>query len=163
MAKDLTQNHKKQVRMLAYLISRKQVPTVRGTMYFGTWVDFEGTYFDTTYFPDNLEQFTFQSGGCYLLLGTVEVDYHFPTVTILKMAKMPFVPDPRYSDAKDHQFITQHCIKEDLSSTSQEPYPRAHEINLPRNRMGSRLWFNQIIVLSQKIGRSIKIGSVASV
>ncbi|WP_188050828.1 DNA polymerase III subunit alpha [Flavobacterium sp. GP15] len=135
MAKDLILHHKKQVRMLAYLISRKQVPTVRGTMYFGTWIDHEGNYFDTTHFPDNLIQFPFQGGGCYLLLGIVEVDYHFPTVTISKMAKMPFVPDPRYSDAKDHQYITQENIKEDVSSTSRDPYPRAHEINLPRNKM----------------------------
>lgn len=136
MAKDLSQNHKKQVRMLGYLISRKQVPTVRGMMYFGTWVDFEGTYFDTTHFPDNLLHYPFQGGGCYLLSGIVEVDYHFPTVTILKMAKLPFVPDPRYSDAKDHQFLTQQRIKEDVSNTSREPYPRAHEINLPRYKMG---------------------------
>ncbi len=135
MAKDLNLYYKKQVRMLAYLISRKQVPTVRGNMYFGTWIDNEGTYFDTTHFPDNLLQFPFQGGGCYLLSGIVEVDYHFPTLTILKMAKMPFVPDPRYSDAKDHQFITQQNIREDVSSTSREPYPRAHEINLPRNKM----------------------------
>ncbi|MFN7100876.1 MAG: hypothetical protein ACK4M4_10930, partial [Flavobacterium sp.] len=71
-------------------------------------------------------------GGCYLLLGVVEVDYHFPTLTISKMAKMPFVPDPRYSDAKDHQFLAQQRIKEDVSSTNRAPYPRAHEINLPR-------------------------------
>ena len=104
-------------------------------MYFGTWIDHEGNYFDTTHFPDNLIQFPFQGGGCYLLLGIVEVDYHFPTVTISKMAKMPFVPDPRYSDAKDHQYITQENIKEDVSRTSRDPYPRAHEINLPRNKM----------------------------
>ncbi|AWG22423.1 DNA polymerase III subunit alpha [Flavobacterium faecale] len=135
MAKDLALNHKKQVRMLAYLISRKQVPTARGTMFFGTWVDFEGTYFDTTHFPDNLQVYPFQGGGCYLLLGTVEVDYHFPTLTILKMAKLPFVPDPRYSDSKDHQFITQQRMKEDVSSTQRAPYPQAHKINLPRNKM----------------------------
>ena len=136
MAQNLDQHHKKQVRMLGYLISRKQVPTARGTMYFGTWVDYEGTYFDTTHFPDNLIEYPFQGGGCYLLLGTVEVDYHFPTLTILKMAKLPFVPDPRYSDSKDHQFITQQRMKEDVSSTQRAPYPQAHEINLPRYKMG---------------------------
>lgn len=31
--KDLLQNHKKQVKMLAYLISRKHVPTKKGTMF----------------------------------------------------------------------------------------------------------------------------------
>ena len=135
MAKDLNVNHKKQVRMLAYLISRKQVPTVRGTMYFGTWIDHEGTYFDTTHFPDNLQQFPFQGGGCYLLLGIVEVDYHFPTLTIMKMAKLPFVPDPRYSDSATHQYRTQENLKEDVSSTQRQPYPRAHEIGLPRMKM----------------------------
>ena len=134
MAKDLVAYHKKQVRMLAYLISRKQVPTKKGNMYFGTWIDHEGTYFDTAHFPDCLAQYPFQGGGCYLLLGNVEVDYHFPTITIIKMAKMPFIPDPRYMDAKD-QFKTQRQIKEDVSSTHREPYPQGHEINLPRHRM----------------------------
>lgn len=134
MAKDLVIHHKKQVRMLAYLISRKQVPTKKGNMYFGTWIDHEGTYFDTAHFPDCLAQFPFQGGGCYLLLGTVEVDYHFPTITITKMAKMPFIPDPRYMDAKD-QYKTQRLIKEDVSPTHREPYPQGHEINLPRHRM----------------------------
>jgi DNA polymerase-3 subunit alpha/error-prone DNA polymerase len=134
MAKDLIIHHKKQVKMLAYLISRKQVPTVKGTMYFGTWIDNNGDYFDTVHFPDNLLQFPFLGGGCYLLLGTVEVDYHFPTVTIIKMAKMPFVPDPRYMDTKD-QYKTQNQIKEDVSSTQRQPYPQEHQINLPRFRM----------------------------
>ena len=134
MAKDLLLHHKRQVKMLAYLISRKQVPTKKGNMYFGTWIDNEGTYFDTVHFPDNLLQFPFQGGGCYLLLGTVEVDYHFPTLTIVKMAKMPFIPDPRYMDAKD-QYRTQQQIREDVSSTHRAPYPQSHEINLPRHKM----------------------------
>lgn len=134
MAKDLVQYHKRQVRMLAYLISRKHVPTKKGTMYFGTWIDHEGTYFDTAHFPDSLEKYPFQGGGCYLLLGNVEVDYHFPTITITKMAKMPFIPDPRYMDSKD-QYRTQNQIKEDVSLTHRAPYPQGHEINLPRHRM----------------------------
>ncbi|MBF4473044.1 DNA polymerase III subunit alpha [Flavobacterium sp. HJJ] len=134
MAKDLHLLHKKQVRMLAYLISRKQVPTKRGTMYFGTWIDYEGSYFDTAHFPDSLVHYPFLGGGCYLLLGTVEVDYHFPTITITKMAKMPFIPDPRYKDSKD-QFKTQNQIREDISSTHREPYPQEHEINIPRHRI----------------------------
>jgi DNA polymerase-3 subunit alpha/error-prone DNA polymerase len=52
MAKDLDQHHKKPYAWLSYF--EKQVLTARGTMYFGTWVDHEGTYFDTTHFPDNL-------------------------------------------------------------------------------------------------------------
>jgi len=135
MAKDLTKYHKRQVKMLAYLISRKHVPTKRGTMFFGTWIDAEGEYFDTAHFPDNLSQYPFQGGGCYLLLGTVEVDFHFPTITILKMAKMPFIPDPRYSLDKDKAYEAYNNIREDVSMTSRKPYPQEHEIGIPRRKM----------------------------
>lgn len=135
MAKDLTKYHKKQVKMLAYLISRKHVPTKRGTMYFGTWIDAEGEYFDTAHFPDNLSQYPFQGGGCYLLLGTVEVDFHFPTITILKMAKMPFIPDPRYTLDKEKAYAAYNNIREDVSMTFRKPYPQEHEIGLPRMKM----------------------------
>ncbi|MCJ8154146.1 DNA polymerase III subunit alpha [Chryseobacterium sp. SSA4.19] len=135
MAKDLTKYHKKQVKMLAYLISRKHVPTKRGTMFFGTWIDAEGEYFDTAHFPDNLTQYPFQGGGCYLLLGTVEVDFHFPTITILKMAKMPFIHDPRYTLDKDKAYEAYNNIREDVSMTFRKPYPQEHEIGLPRRKM----------------------------
>lgn len=132
--RDLPFCHKKQVRMLAYLVSTKQVPTKRGNMYFGTWIDNEGAYFDTAHFPDSVATYPFQGGGCYLLMGIVEIDYHFPTITIHKMAKMPFMKDPRYMDAKD-QYRTQALIREDVSTTERQPYPQAHEINLPRHKM----------------------------
>lgn len=133
--KDLLKFHKQQVKMLAYLISRKHVPTKKGTMYFGTWIDVNGDYFDTAHFPDSLKQYDFQGGGCYLLLGTVEVDFHFPTVTIHKMAKMPMIPDPRYAYDKEKQYDIHRQIREDVSMTYREPYPQAHEIGLPRHKM----------------------------
>jgi error-prone DNA polymerase len=135
MAKDLTKHHKKTVRMLAYLISRKHVPTKRGDMYFGTWIDAEGEFFDTAHFADCLQKYPFKGGGCYLLLGHVEVDYHFPTITISKMEKMPFIPDPRYSATDEKRFQTQQQIREDVSMTQRAPYPQEHEINLPRQKM----------------------------
>jgi error-prone DNA polymerase len=135
MAKDLCHHHKKTVRMLAYLISRKHVPTKLGDMYFGTWIDAQGDFFDTAHFADCLRDYPFQGGGCYLLLGKVEVDYHFPTITISKMKKMPFIPDPRYSATDERRFHTQQQIREDVSMTNRKPYPQEHEINLPRNKM----------------------------
>ena len=135
LAKDLNNHHQKTVRMLAYLIARKHVPTKRGPMFFGTWIDADGTFFDTAHFADSLKNYPFQGGGCYLLLGTVEVDYHFPTITISKMAKMPFIADPRYNNSERERFVTQNKLKEDISMTQRAPYPQAHEINLPRNKM----------------------------
>ncbi|WP_369014121.1 DNA polymerase III subunit alpha [Flavobacterium anhuiense] len=137
MAKDLLDHHKKQVRMLAYLISRKHVPTKMGTMYFGTWIDAEGQLFDTAHFTDSLASYPFQGGGCYLLLGSVEVDYHFPTITVTKMAKMPFIPDPRYEHENDWKYRTQQKLREDVSMTHRAPYPQEHEINIPRLKMGN--------------------------
>ncbi|ANF51193.1 DNA polymerase III subunit alpha [Chryseobacterium glaciei] len=135
MAKDLTKYHKQEVKMLAYLISRKHVPTKRGTMFFGTWIDAEGEYFDTAHFSDCLEKYPFQGGGCYLLFGTVEVDFHFPTITITKMAKMPFIPDPRYSLDKEMAQKNQTNMREDVSMTFRKPYPQEQEIGLPRHKM----------------------------
>ena len=133
--KNLLKFHKQQVKMLAYLISRKHVPTKKGTMYFGTWIDVNGDYFDTAHFPDSLKKYDFQGGGCYLLLGTVEVDYHFPTITIHKMAKMPMIPDPRYAYDKEKQYDIHSQIKEDVSMTHRKPYPQSHEIGLPRHKI----------------------------
>lgn len=134
MVTDLLYHYKKTVRMVAYLVSRKHVPTKRGEMYFGTWVDINGDFFDTAHFPDCLQHFPFQGGGCYLLMGVVEVDYHFPTITITKMAKLPFIPDPRYSNSNERQYRTHQQLKEDVSMTHRAPYPT--EVNLPRKKMG---------------------------
>ena len=137
--KDLAKYHKRQVKMLAYLISRKHVPTKKGAMYFGTWIDVNGEYFDTAHFPDSLKEYDFQGGGCYLLLGTVEIDYHFPTVTVHKMAKMQMIADPRYSFNGEKNYQVHHKIREDVSMTSRKPYPQAHEIGLPRHRINNGL------------------------
>lgn len=139
LVKDLLKYHKKQVKMLAYLISRKHVPIKmknhpgkKDDMYFGTWIDAEGEYFDTAHFPDSLSKFPFKEGGIYLLLGTVEVDYHFPTVTITKMAKMPLIADPRYSMDEDKAKEIENTLREDVSLTFRDPYPGENEIRLPR-------------------------------
>ncbi|MNT82177.1 hypothetical protein D3C72_2218680 [compost metagenome] len=69
------------------------------------------------------------------MLGTVEVDFHFPTMTIHKMAKMPFVADPRYSTDREKSFAIHQTIHEDVSETWRQPYPQEHEIGLPRQKI----------------------------
>ncbi|WP_187477724.1 DNA polymerase III subunit alpha [Amniculibacterium sp. G2-70] len=142
LVKDLLKYHKKQVKMLAYLISRKHVPIrmknhpgKKDDMYFGTWVDSEGQYFDTAHFPDSLRSFPFKEGGIYLLLGIVEVDYHFPTITITKMSKMPLISDPRYSIDEDKSKEVENSLREDVSMTFRNPYPQEYEIGLPRKKI----------------------------
>jgi hypothetical protein len=41
------------------------------------------------------------------------VGYHFPTITIKKMVKMPFIPDPRYEANSEKQFEVYRKITED--------------------------------------------------
>lgn len=128
--------------MLAYLISKKHVPIKmrnhpgkKGDMYFGTWIDADGQYFDTAHFPDSLRQFPFKEGGIYYLLGIVEADYHFPTITIVKMVKMPLNADPRYSMDEEKSKEVENSLREDVSLTFRQPYPQEHEIELPRQKL----------------------------
>jgi DNA-directed DNA polymerase III PolC len=135
MAKDLAANGGKVVRMIAYLIARKHVPTSKGLMNFGTWVDVEGTYFDSTHFADCLTKYPFEGGGCYLLQGKVDVDFSFATIVVTRMAKLPFIPDPRFANDKDMRYAAQQNIKEDVSVTHRAPYPSEAQIGLPRSKM----------------------------
>jgi len=86
----------KTVRMLGQLVTRKYVKTVRGEiMHFGTFIDDEGEFFDTTHFPNSLRQYNFQGYGVYLILGKVEEEFGFPSLVVQKMARLPVVEDPR--------------------------------------------------------------------
>lgn len=96
--------------MLTYLISRKHVPSKMSIMYFETWIDSEGDFFDTAHFTGSLKEYPFQGGECYLLLVNVKVNYHFPTITVTKMAKMSLSTDPYYSNASERQFTVYEKI-----------------------------------------------------
>lgn len=132
LVKDFVDLHKQTIKLVGYLISIKHVPTKSGMMNFGTWIDCEGSYFDTTHWANNLEKYPFQGGGCYLLQGRVEVEYGFPSVMIEKMAKLPFIADPRYSDHKDLIKKATEMIQADISTTQRKPYPSS--ANLPREK-----------------------------
>jgi hypothetical protein len=51
------------------------------------------------------------------------------------MAKLPFIPDPRFADDKDMRHEAEKNIKEDVSTTQRAPYPSEAEIGLPRVKM----------------------------
>lgn len=123
------------VKMVGYLISRKNVPTKKGNMNFGTWIDAEGSYFDSTHFPQCLLDYPFVGGGCYLLQGRVDVDFSFASIVIEKMARLPFIADPRYHDDEKKKFDQRQHFKEDYSGTQRKPYPSEQAIGLPRHKM----------------------------
>jgi DNA polymerase-3 subunit alpha len=96
MARGMMNNVGKTVRMVGELVTRKFVKTVHNQiMHFGTFIDAEGEFFDTTHFPKSLEKYGFRGHGVYLLLGRIDEEFGFPSMVVDKMAKLPVDEDPR--------------------------------------------------------------------
>ncbi len=96
-ATDLLSHTGKKIRMLGNLVAIKYVHTVKGEwMHFGCFLDVHGEFFDTVHFPNSLKTYPFRGYGVYLILGTVTEEFGFPSITVEKMAKLPFQKDPRY-------------------------------------------------------------------
>jgi DNA polymerase-3 subunit alpha len=97
MARDLMKHTGRMVRMLGNLVTIKNVRTVKKEwMHFAAFLDAEGEFFDTIHFPKSLKKYPFRGYGVYLILGKVEEELGFPSITVEKLAKLPVKPDPRY-------------------------------------------------------------------
>jgi DNA-directed DNA polymerase III PolC len=84
------------VKMVGLFVTHKGVVTVRKQMMaFGTFLDAQGDFFDTTHFPPSLRSYPFKGAGIYLILGKVVEEFGFPSIEVEKMAKLPIKPDPR--------------------------------------------------------------------
>ena len=133
LVKDFKKYENKEIRMVGYLVSIKDVPIQRKDgpvkMNFGTWIDVEGGYFDTTHFPPSLKKYPFKGLGCYLLLGKIVVDHDFPSIEIQKMERLPMVPDPRYSEDQKPNFEVWDKMKVAHSMTQRAPYPSNDELD----------------------------------
>jgi DNA polymerase-3 subunit alpha len=97
MARDLMKQVGRTVRMMGNLVTIKNVRTVKKEwMHFAAFLDAEGEFFDTIHFPKSLKNHPFRGYGIYLIMGKVEEELGFPSITVEKMAKLPVKPDPRY-------------------------------------------------------------------
>ncbi len=128
MVRDLLQRKNRIVRMVGYLIARKDVPTNRGHMNFGTWVDEEGKFFDTTHFPDVLLKWPFKGPGCYLIEGKVVVEFDFPSIEVLKIDRLPMKDDPRYEDPRAKIKLPDGANVSPRPLT-RAPYPSKEDVN----------------------------------
>ena len=87
----------KTVRMVGMYVTRKYVRTKHSKlMNFGTFLDYEGKFFDTVHFPEILQKYPFKGLGCYLIQGKVTAEFGLPTLEVGKMAKLDLLPDPRF-------------------------------------------------------------------
>jgi DNA-directed DNA polymerase III PolC len=92
MAKDLMQHVGQTVKMLGSFVVDKPVHTVKGTtMYFGTFLDATGEWFDTVHFPGSFNYSPFQGRGCYLILGKVVQEFGFPSVEVQRCERLPII------------------------------------------------------------------------
>mgnify|MGYP001799623165 CR=1 FL=1 len=132
-ARDLANLNHQVVKMVGYLVSIKDVPIKRRDghlkMNFGTWIDVHGGYFDTVHFPPSLKDYPFNGLGCYLLLGRVVIDFDFPSIEIMKMAKLPMIPDPRYSEEGNPNHQVLDSMRVAHSMTQRAPYPSKDELD----------------------------------
>jgi DNA-directed DNA polymerase III PolC len=86
----------KTVRMVGSLVTIKYVRTVKKEwMHFAAFLDREGEFFDTVHFPDAVKQYPFRGQGVYLVLGVIIEEFGFPSLSVMKMAKLPLKKDPR--------------------------------------------------------------------
>lgn len=94
---DMIDHMGKQVSMIGYYVTQKPVTTSnRKLMAFGTWIDEQGQFFDTTHFPPAFAKYPFRGRGMYLIKGKVVDDFGFPSLEVGYMEKIPFVKDDRY-------------------------------------------------------------------
>lgn len=95
MATDLKNYVGKIVKMVGNYVCEKTVRTVKNTkMWFGTFLDAQGDFFDTIHFPNSTPMYPFKGKGCYLILGKVVEDFGFQSVEVLKFAKLDIQFNP---------------------------------------------------------------------
>jgi len=89
-AAHLADHNGKRVEIAGYLVTTKNTHTKdRKLMHFGTFLDREGNFFDTTHFPPVAKKFPFRGKGFYRLKGKVVTDFDYPMIEIDVMDKLP--------------------------------------------------------------------------
>ena len=96
-ASHLKQFLNRQIDILGYYVCKKDVRTSNHKlMNFGTWLDADGHFFDTTHFPNFLKRHPFRGKGIYKIRGKVVEEFGFPSIEVIQMEKLGLVKDERY-------------------------------------------------------------------
>ncbi len=98
LAKDLPNYIGKVVSVYGYLVTIKNTSTIhRDRMLFGTFLDREGHFIDTTHFPETAKRYPVLGRGIYHLTGRVTEEFGVISVEVSQCSPLPYVKDPRYS------------------------------------------------------------------
>ncbi len=78
------------ISIVGYLVTRKYARTKHGDeMNFGTFLDREGKWIDTTHFPQVVKQYPFtMRRSCYLITGKVVEEFGFYSIDVTKMIRL---------------------------------------------------------------------------
>ena len=71
-------------------------------MQFGTWLDRDGYFIDSTHFPPVAAKYPFRGRGVYELFGKVVEEFDFYSLELIAMRKLEYVHDPRYAEEPRH-------------------------------------------------------------
>ena len=89
LAADLPKFIGKRIEIVGYMVTSKYTSTVkRELMMFGTFLDYNGYFFDTTHFPKVADKYPFRGRGCYLVKGRVDEEFGFCSITVESMEKI---------------------------------------------------------------------------
>ena len=88
-ARHLPQYLGKIITVAGYLVTTKPTRTRGGErMGFGTFLDQDGHWIDTTHFPAVYRQYPFRGRAVYLITGTVDDDFGVKTITVQHMERL---------------------------------------------------------------------------
>ncbi|MGB3591787.1 MAG: PHP domain-containing protein [Nonlabens sp.] len=89
----------KNIFIYGYVVNIKTTYTKNNKrMQFGTFLDQDGSFFDTVMFPQIASKIVYDGGGVYMIYGKVVEEFDFCSIEVIKMEKAPYMPDPRYDD-----------------------------------------------------------------
>lgn len=91
-AEDLKTHKGSVIEIIGYLVTTKSARTKHGDyMFFGTWLDEKGIFFDTTHFPKIAAQFPIRGRGCYRIIGKVAEEFDFYSIDLMEMYQLDYV------------------------------------------------------------------------
>jgi DNA-directed DNA polymerase III PolC len=83
------------IKLVGLYVCEKTVRMRNGKkMWFGTFLDVGGDFFDTTHFSNTTPTYPFRGTGCYLILGKVVENFGFPSIEVTRFAKLPILENP---------------------------------------------------------------------
>jgi DNA-directed DNA polymerase III PolC len=99
LARQMIRFKNRNIKMAGYFVCSKSLATIKKErMAFGTWIDKEGNYFDTTHFPEQLAKYPFRGKGVYIIEGKATEEFGFFSLEVFKMNRLAFLEDERFCD-----------------------------------------------------------------